>query len=79
GPQFRPNPKGGRGVFYKAPKPGQDRRIDLPTLGPATVQAAATAGLAGIAWEAGGVILLDRDAMVSAAEDAGIFLWSRAP
>ena len=79
GPRFRPNPRGGRGVFYKAPKPGQDRRIDLPTLGPATVQAAATAGLAGIAWEAGVVILLDRDAMVSAAEDAGIFLWSRAP
>jgi hypothetical protein len=68
-----------RGVFYKAPKPGQDRRIDLPVLGPGTVGAAARAGLAGIAWEAGGVLLLDRDAMVAEAAKAGLFLWSRAP
>ncbi len=76
---LRPDPKAGRGVFYKAPKPGQDRRIDLPTLGPATVARAAKAGLAGIAWEAGGVILLDRAAMVAAAEAAGLFLWAREP
>lgn len=68
-----------RGVLYKAPKPGQDRRIDLPVLGPGTVRAAAKAGLAGIAWEAGGVLLLDRDAMVAAAGSAGLFLWSRVP
>ena len=72
-------PKAGRGVFFKAPKPGQDRRIDLPTLGPGTVERAAKAGLAGIAWEAGGVILLDRPAMVAAAEAAGLFLWAREP
>ena len=76
---LRPDPKAGRGVFYKAPKPGQDRRIDLPTLGPGTVERAAKAGLAGIAWEAGGVILLDRPAMVAAAEAAGLFLWAREP
>ncbi|OYX45626.1 MAG: phosphatidate cytidylyltransferase [Rhodobacterales bacterium 32-67-9] len=74
---LRPDPKGAKGVFYKAPKPGQDRRIDLPTLGPATVRAAAAAGLAGIAWEAGGVILLDRARMVDAAREAGLFLWAR--
>ena len=39
-----PGPGGAGGVFYKAPKPGQDRRIDLPTLGPATIEAAARAG-----------------------------------
>ncbi len=76
-PGLRPDPKGAKGVFYKAPKPGQDRRVDLPTLGPWTVRAAAEAGLAGIAWEAGGVILLDRAAMVAAAEAAGLFLWAR--
>ncbi|AXQ94026.1 UDP-2,3-diacylglucosamine diphosphatase LpxI [Cereibacter azotoformans] len=75
----RPDPAGARGVLYKAPKPGQDRRIDLPTLGPATVARAAAAGLAGIAWEAGGVILLDREATVRAAEEAGLFLWAREP
>ena len=52
---LRPDPEGARGVLYKAPKPGQDRRVDLPALGPDTVRRAAEAGLAGIALEAGGV------------------------
>ncbi|WP_347310107.1 LpxI family protein [Defluviimonas sp. SAOS-178_SWC] len=76
-PRLRPDPAGARGVFYKAPKPSQDRRVDLPTLGPDTVRAAAAAGLAGIAWEASGVILLDPAAMVEAARAAGLFLWAR--
>ncbi|MFZ1468935.1 MAG: UDP-2,3-diacylglucosamine diphosphatase LpxI [Paracoccaceae bacterium] len=76
---IRPNPKQGRGLLYKAPKPTQDRRIDLPTIGPATVQAAASAGLGGIAWEAGGTITLDLPAMQTLAADHGLFLWSRAP
>ncbi|WP_126977202.1 LpxI family protein [Frigidibacter oleivorans] len=77
GAGLRPDPRGARGVIYKAPKPGQDRRMDLPALGPETVRRAAAAGLAGLAWEAGGVLLLDRDATVAAAEAAGLFLWSR--
>ena len=75
----RPNPAGAKGVFYKAPKPGQDRRIDLPALGPQTVARAAAAGLAGIVWQAGGVILLDRDDMIAGAQAHGLFLWSREP
>jgi UDP-2,3-diacylglucosamine hydrolase len=67
------------GLLYKAPKPGQDWRVDLPALGPDTVARAARAGLAGIAFEAGGVLLLDRAATVAAADAAGLFLWSRAP
>lgn len=74
---LRPNPNGARGVFYKAPKPGQDRRVDLPTLGPDSVTQAASAGLAGIAWQAGGVILLDRDEAIRRADAAGLFLWAR--
>ena len=77
--RLRPDPKGAKGVFYKAPKPGQDRRIDLPALGPDTVHAAHRAGLAGIAWEAGGVMLLDRGTMHSLAESFGLFLWARTP
>lgn len=73
----RPDPHGARGVLFKAPKPGQDRRIDLPALGPHSVEAAARAGLAGIAWECGGVMLLDAEAAVAAAREAGLFLWSR--
>lgn len=75
---LRPNPRGARGVLYKAPKPGQDRRIDLPAIGPDTVAQAARAGLAGIAWQAGGVLLLDREATIAAAEAAGLFLWARS-
>lgn len=78
-PALRPDPALGRGVFYKAPKPGQDRRIDLPTLGPETLDHVAAAGLAGIAWEAGGVICLDRPKMIALADRLGLFLWARTP
>ncbi|MCB6177485.1 UDP-2,3-diacylglucosamine diphosphatase LpxI [Rhodobacter sp. Har01] len=76
---LRPPAQAGRGLLYKAPKPLQDRRIDLPALGPATVAAAAAAGLGGIAWEAGGVLCLDLPAMQVVAADHGLFLWSRRP
>lgn len=66
------------GVFCKAPKPGQDRRIDLPALGPESVQAAHRAGLRGIAFEARGVLLIDRAEMVAQADALGLFLWARA-
>lgn len=75
--QLRPLAAQGRGLFYKAVKPGQDRRIDLPTLGPSTVQLAAQAGLGGIAFQAGSVICLDLPQMVTDATRLGLFLWAR--
>jgi DUF1009 family protein len=72
-------PAGTQGLFYKAPKPGQDRRIDLPALGVETVRRVADAGLGGIAFEAGGVICLDLPAMVAEATARGLFLWAREP
>ncbi|MFT4149697.1 MAG: UDP-2,3-diacylglucosamine diphosphatase LpxI [Paracoccaceae bacterium] len=75
--RLRPDPARGKGVFYKAPKPLQDRRIDLPAIGPQTVEGAAAAGLAGIVWQAGGVIALDQPAMRAAATAHGLFLWAR--
>ncbi|ESW62218.1 MAG: phosphatidate cytidylyltransferase [Rhodobacter sp. CACIA14H1] len=72
-------PAGARGVFYKAPKPLQDRRVDLPALGVETVRRVAAAGLGGIVFEAGGVICLDLPAMVAEAEALGLFLWAREP
>lgn len=66
-----------KGLFYKAPKPGQDRRIDLPALGVQTVRNAAAAGLGGIVWQASGVICLDLPAMQQEAEALGLFLWAR--
>jgi hypothetical protein len=74
---LRPDPARGRGVFYKAAKPDQDRRIDLPTLGPETVRHVAAAGLGGIAFEAGGVICLDLAEMQRLAGKLGLFLWAR--
>jgi UDP-2,3-diacylglucosamine hydrolase len=62
------------GVLVKLVKPGQDRRADLPTIGPDTIRAAGEAGLRGVAFEAGGTILADRDAAVAAADSAGLFL-----
>lgn len=76
---LRPDPAGARGVLFKAPKPGQDRRVDLPALGPQTVRGAAAAGLAGIAWAAGGVLVLERETMVAEADRLGLFLQAWAP
>ncbi|HQS09264.1 MAG TPA: UDP-2,3-diacylglucosamine diphosphatase LpxI [Xanthobacteraceae bacterium] len=67
------------GVLVKAPKPDQDRRVDLPSLGPGTVACAARAGLAGIAFEAGGVIVPDPQELVRAADAAGLFVLGVAP
>jgi DUF1009 family protein len=74
---LRPDPARGRGLFYKATKPGQDHRIDLPTLGPDTLRAAHAAGLGGIAFEAGGVICLNLPEMQHLAGELGLFLWAR--
>ncbi len=59
-PGLRPDPARGRGVFYKAAKPGQDRRIDLPTIGPETLRCSVTPLLGGWAVRAGLVTRLDQ-------------------
>lgn len=68
-----------RGLLFKAPKPGQDWRIDLPTLGPDTLRRVAAAGLAGVAWQAGGVVLIHEGVMRALAAELGLFLWAREP
>ncbi|HUB94461.1 MAG TPA: UDP-2,3-diacylglucosamine diphosphatase LpxI [Stellaceae bacterium] len=66
--------EGGGGVLVKIAKPGQDRRADLPTIGARTVSACAEAGLSGIAVAAGSTLLVDRAAIVAAADRAGLFV-----
>ncbi len=68
--------KGGgrRGVLVKLPKPGQDRRIDMPAIGMTTLRLAAAAGLAGIAFEADGALLVDVPAMIRESDLLGMFL-----
>ena len=67
------------GVLAKAVKPNQDRRIDLPAIGPATVMGAARAGLAGIVGEAGSLLVIDRAAVIQTADDLGLFVVGVAP
>jgi UDP-2,3-diacylglucosamine hydrolase len=66
--------KPGRGVLVKAPKTGQDLRFDLPTLGPLTIGGAAAARLAGVAVIAGHTLVAEPQAMVEAADKAGLFV-----
>lgn len=70
-------PDGGGGLLFKAPKPEQDRRVDLPTIGPDTVDLSAAAGLTGIVIEAGGVMVLEREEVLARCNRAGLFLWVR--
>ncbi len=75
----RGTPTQRRGVLVKRPKPIQERRIDLPTIGVRTIEGAASAGLAGVAVEAGGALTVRRDAIVAAADAAGMFVYGFTP
>jgi hypothetical protein len=64
----------GKGVLVKAVKPTQDRRFDLPSIGPMTVEGVVRAGLAGIAVVAGETIIAEPEQVVMAADRANIFV-----
>lgn len=68
----------GRGVLVKAPKDGQDLRYDLPAIGPRTVEGAAAAGLSGVAVVAGNTVVAEAQAMIEAADKAGLFVTGLA-
>ncbi|CAA7620454.1 conserved hypothetical protein [Magnetospirillum sp. LM-5] len=69
--------EGPGGVLVKVRKPGQDRRLDLPTIGLATLREAAAAGLRGIVVQAGGALVLGRDAIGAEADRLGLFVLGR--
>lgn len=71
---LRGAPDGRRGVLAKVPKPIQEERVDLPTIGVATIERAAQAGLAGVVGVAGKMLVLDREAVVAAADAARVFI-----
>lgn len=64
----------GTGVLVKAPKPGQDRRFDLPSIGPKTIDGLIAAGLSGLAVVAGGTIVAEPQELIQKADRAGIFV-----
>jgi DUF1009 family protein len=76
---LRGRPGAPLGVLAKAPKPTQETRVDLPTIGPATIEAVARAGLAGIVGETGRLLVLDRETVISRADDLGIFVVGVEP
>ncbi|MFC5386442.1 LpxI family protein [Aquamicrobium segne] len=68
-----------RGVLVKCSKPGQELRTDLPSIGPRTIDAAHAAGLAGIAVEAGGSLVLNGPEMIARADALGLFVIGLPP
>jgi hypothetical protein len=66
--------RAGTGVLIKAPKIGQDSRIDLPTIGPGTIERAAEAELAGVAVVAGTTLVAEPEQVIAMADRAGLFV-----
>lgn len=69
--------KGMNAILCKGPKDGQIREIDMPTIGPKTIEAAHHAGLAGVIVDAGDVIMLDAERCAALADKYDLVLWSR--
>ncbi|MEO1491040.1 MAG: UDP-2,3-diacylglucosamine diphosphatase LpxI [Pseudomonadota bacterium] len=67
------------GVLFKGPKPDQDHRLDMPAIGPATLEAAAAAGLNGIVVAADRTVLIEADATREAARQSGLFVYGVTP
>ena len=72
---LRGRPGQARGALGKAPKPIQDLRVDMPVIGPRTLENAARAGLAGVGGVSGRLILIDRPAVIETADRLGLFVW----
>ena len=70
----RPAPSARGGVLVKLPKSQQERRIDLPAIGPGTMRWAVEAGLAGIAVRAGATLIAERAEAIRLADAAGLFV-----
>ena len=70
----RGTPQSPRGVMVKAPKPNQERRVDLPVIGQRTIELASAAGLAGVAVEAGAALVVRTEKVVEAADRLGLFV-----
>jgi DUF1009 family protein len=68
-----------RGVLAKGPKPGQELRVDMPAIGPRTIEQAACAGLAGVVVETGAVLVLDGGEAIRAADAAGCAVHGLEP
>jgi hypothetical protein len=76
---LRGTPQKRRGVLVKAPKPTQERRVDLPVIGVRTIELASASGLTGVAVEAGATLLMRKAKIVEAADSLGLFVMAFEP
>jgi UDP-2,3-diacylglucosamine hydrolase len=69
----------GPGVsVIKVAKPGQDMRFDVPVVGVSTIAAMAAAGASVLSIDAGKTLMIDGNAIVAAADRAGVAIVGRA-
>lgn len=73
-PALRGMPYRRAGVLAKRPKPTQDLRVDMPVIGPRTVELASEAGLSGIIAESGCAFVIDRESTIQLADELGLFI-----
>jgi DUF1009 family protein len=66
--------KGKAPIMVKVLTPGQDMRVDLPAIGKHTIEQLKKYGVKGIAVEAGGILLIERQAVIEQADKDGIFI-----
>jgi DUF1009 family protein len=76
---LRGTPDNPKGVMVKAPKPNQERRVDLPVIGVRTVELASAAGLSGVAVEGGATLIVNRASVAETADRLGLFILGFAP
>jgi hypothetical protein len=69
--------EGSGGILFKGPKAQQSRLIDLPAVGPATLDAAHRAGLRGVVVDAGDVLVLHAQDCAARADAHGLVFWAR--
>jgi hypothetical protein len=68
----------GPGVrIVKVAKPGQDMRFDVPVVGVSTVAAMRAAGATALSVDAGKTLMIDGEAIIRAADEAGITIVGR--
>ena len=69
----------GTGVrVVKVAKPNQDMRFDVPVIGVSTIAAMHAAGASVLSVDAGKTLMLDGDAIITAADEAGIAIVGRS-
>ena len=71
--------EGPGGILIKLPKPGQETRADLPTVGPTTIEHMKRVGLRGLAIDSKNTLVVDREEMIRSADEAGIFIIALDP